>query len=425
MPRHLALLLALALALPLFGCGGDDDDGGPGPIEPPPPGGLLVPEEYATIVDALAFADVGDTVSLAAGSYTVDASVERAVTIRGREPGVVLTDSRFTVRASGIGAVRLEDLAMTGGDTALVVQGDMMVEVYGVTFADLALGILHRGDGTLVVDRSSFTGLGPGGAVHGQAEASVNLHTVTVTDCTAGDRGVVWVGEAAGLSISEAEFAGCTASQAVVNLETSLGAGLMDVSFVDCIPYAVRHRARDLGLMRCAFDGLEFPAVAVGEGSTAEIDSCAFTGGRWPQLEVGGELDVTTSVITAGSGDEPAIMVGAGGVVSMDLCTVHSGVGPWVSVGSGATLEALRSLVTEVAVPAVRRLDPAPAQIALDYCDLWDPVLEAWEGLEAQRDDGEGNVSVDPLYCDPGVGDLRLQTGTPVPTWGALDVGCE
>ena len=52
-------------------------------------------------------------------------------------------------------------------------------------------------------------------------------------------------------------------------------------------------------------------------------------------------------------------------------------------------------------------------------------MARAWEGLEAQRADGGGNVSVDPLYCDPGAGDLRLQEGTPVPTFGALGVGCE
>ncbi|MBD3220217.1 hypothetical protein GF314_03165 [bacterium] len=423
-----ALLMAAVLAMPLAGCSGDDGDG---PVDPPPPdppaGGRLVPEDYPTLIDALAAAAPGDTVSLAAGTYTVDASLDRAVTIRARTTGeVALTGSRLTVRAGAGagGAVRLVGLAFSGGDTALVVQGASDVSADSCSFTSLVCGVLHTGSGILDLNAVSFDAMS-GGALHTVDAGRVTIDGLEVTASTAGERGVIWSRGTSDLVIRSGRLAATTAAQAVLDLETTGQVVLEDLAFEDCGPYPVRRKSGPLTMTGCRFNDLTAPAVGLGPDAATTIDACEFARSTWPAIEAAGTVTLTGSAFVDGRGDGAAILVTDGAEVTIDRATFHGAPGPWLRLGSGAVVAVSRTLVTDLAVPAIVREDLAPAQLTLDQCDLWHPSLAAWTGLEFERDAGEGNLETDPLYCDPGAWDLRLQAGSPVAGWGAFGVGCE
>ncbi len=396
MPLRLLALLIMLVAL--AGCGGDDD----GPTVQPPPTdtGLLVPEDYPTLYDALAAAGPTDEVSLAPGVYTVDASIERGVTVRRRqhvEGEVRLVDSRLVVRAPAGDHVVLEGLTMVGGDTLISVPGGADVTLSGCRLARAVLGILHPVSGDLELADCDLDSLGPGGALV--------------------------VGGAARLSFIGGNVRACEADQAVIDLRDEVWAGISQVNFVDCPRYTIRQRGVTMSVGRCTFVRATGPSLVVGAGSRGDVDDCTFVDSVWPVAEVGGDLTLDPVVIARGLGDGPAVQVNPGGDLFLGNVTVHDGAGPAVAMAAGATVSVYRSLLTSLAVPVVAGPGVTSATLEFDEVDAWVPGLSAWAGLEDLRDAGAGNLEVDPLYC--GAADLRLQVGSPVAGWGGLPVGCD
>jgi hypothetical protein len=67
----------------------------------------------------------------------------------------------------------------------------------------------------------------------------------------------------------------------------------------------------------------------------------------------------------------------------------------------------------------------------LRCCDLFGNESGDWTGLIADQATGGGNISADPLYCDPGAGNLQLRIASPCGGYssacgsmGAWSVGC-
>lgn len=424
--RPLSLLALILVLAAITGCGSDDDP--PPTTPPPPPGeqGLRVPEDYPTIVDALAVAFAGPerAVSLAAGDYTVDASLDEPVTLRCR-PGQVgqvrLVDSRLVVRAHA-DTVALHGLVLAGGDTLLTVLGAATVTLDSCRIQDAVLGIQHTGGGGLAVTDSRIHHCSGGGAIHAHGAASFGLHNTTIEQCTAGESGVAQVTGATVLDWTDVRLDVCTGDQAVLNLEDTAGGTIDGLIATFCPPYTVRHRGGALTLRDAWFEFQSGTSVAVGLGSRLTLEECRFLQCVWPVLEVGGVADMGSCVVYDGAGPAAAWLVGDGGELTAARCTVHQGAGPLVDAGQGASVDLDDLLATDLTTPMAAG---SLAGLTMDGCDLWlASGADAWEGLTAVRDAGAGNLELDPEYCDPDHGDLRLQITTPVPGLGALPVGC-
>jgi len=432
MMRRLALIsiatvCLVALAAVISGCG---DDGGDPPVTPPDPPvvtGLLVPEDYPTVADAVAAARADGAsreVSLAPGDYTVDLSLEWTVTLSGRGDllgEVRLIDSRLTVRADAADTVRLRGLVFDGGDTVLAVPGDAVVMVDVCRIQNAVLGIQHTGSGALELDTVEFVDCRGSGAIHVADAAAFELRDCTLRDCQSDEVGVVRVAGATPMIWQGGRLDSCAGDQAVVSVEEAAGGTMDGVIITFGTPHTVRHRGDRLTLTDCWFEMQSGTSLGVGAGSRAVVTGCRFRQAAWPVVDIGGEVDLTACVVFDGLGDGPVVLLGAGGVLTADRLTVHDGAGPLLSLGGGATADFTGCLATQLAVPMASGDTSA---LTMNACDLWTPGASAWSGLEAVRDAGEGNLEVDPLYCDGASGDLRLQDGTPAAAMGALGVGC-
>jgi hypothetical protein len=71
-----------------------------------------------------------------------------------------------------------------------------------------------------------------------------------------------------------------------------------------------------------------------------------------------------------------------------------------------------------------------PGLAVLTCCDLYGNPGGDWVGGVADQYGVRGNISADPLFCDPGGDDFRLQEGSPCAPgeecglMGAWPVGC-
>lgn len=73
-------------------------------------------------------------------------------------------------------------------------------------------------------------------------------------------------------------------------------------------------------------------------------------------------------------------------------------------------------------------------EVVLTCCDIYGNEGGDWTGLIAAQYGINGNISEDPLFCDPESGDLRLQENSPCTPFtppnpdcdliGAWPVGC-
>lgn len=361
--------------------------------------GLRVPEDFPTLYDALAAATTADTISLAAGRYTVDASIDRGVAIRGRtgDPAdVVLLDSRLVVRASAGQHVTLQDVGLRGGDTLVTLQSDADLTLTGCHLAVAELGILHAGAGGLSLRDCDLDTLGAAGAV-----------------VVSGGGTIDWSG---------GQVRRCRATQAVLDLQPGARGVLTGVTFLEGPRYGIRHRGADLTLTDCTFRDALGPGLVVAPGARATLTGCRFTAGIWPAVEVGGMLTAETTVVAWGQGPAAAMQVSSPGRVSLARVTIHDGDAPALELADGAEVSLAASLLTAVAVPMVAWSGSSATSLAVDRVDAWVPGQSAWAGLEGVREAGQDNREVDPLYC--GDDDLRLQDQTPVPGWGGLPVGC-
>ncbi len=146
------------------------------------------------------------------------------------------------------------------------------------------------------------------------------------------------------------------------------------------------------------------------EGS---IRNCTFVGNR--SLGRGGAVYVTSQSPTIEHCTFAYNAAATGGVVDC----------PW----SAPTIRnSIIAFSTEGA--AVSCEDGGPA--VLDCCDVYGNAGGDWVGCIAGQEGQNGNLGADPLFCDPEVGDLRLQEGSPCgPDYnpdcgqiGAWPVGC-
>ncbi len=270
--------------------------------------------------------------------------------------------------------------------------------------------------------RDNSTGAGGGGFYSFDQDSS------RVTDCHFAENAAAW-GGAAFLEHSLATLTRCT----FVGNTSSSGAGAMET-------IGGNHLLRDCEFVANATASSDGGALQSWE-STLTLDGCLFRGNTAPvsggAVFLGGVEAVLRDCVFQ---DNVSLRGGAvrchystpeliGCTFAGNRATVSGGA-LYLGTSSGAVLD--RCLVAFSAqgasIGAV-----AGAQVSLTCCDLFGNTGGDWVAFIADQLGQNGNLSVDPLFCDLGAGDLQLDAASacaaannpPCGQIGALSVGCQ
>ncbi len=246
--------------------------------------------------------------------------------------------------------------------------------------------------------------------MHGYQETSAGGAAVmcgssaTFLDCVFSDNSTAWSQNGGGVCCYDCSptFVGCRFER---NLNSGPGGG-----------------ATVWGLGTPRFEGCVFSENIAGEGGgclvfygSAEFSDCIF----WRNAgSCGGGLCCTYEA-----------------TARLDRCTVVDNTG---SHGSGVCVDEASTLELSNSIVAFNHGDvgvfcgPAGALATLSCCDIFGNEGGDWVGCIEGQQGMNGNISLDPLFCDWQGGDFHLQIGSPcAPEYnpacgliGALPVGC-
>ena len=131
---------------------------------------LRVPEQYATLAEAVAAASSGDTIAIGAGSFAGGVTIDKHLTIQGSGQGVTILDGGGTQRLFSVNSnisLRLSQLTLQGGSApsgnsrggAISSRGPLTVEDVTIENcrASLGAGIYNLGQ-LLTLNRVRFVG---------------------------------------------------------------------------------------------------------------------------------------------------------------------------------------------------------------------------------------------------------------------------
>lgn len=356
---------AAAAAVVLVALGGcSDDDGGVGPRPDPGPTSrtVRVPQDFATIREAVAAAAAGDTILLGAGTYSAIQNVagvpgwiacvdiQKPLTLRGSGASTTVIGSdqapaAIFVKLTNPGTVRIEQLTAeiryyTSFALGIIAQGSARLEVFdcavrGTCPVDYnGLGIASSDSSTLQVRRTSFHLL----------EASVlveNHATGEIANCTFEGNGQNIIVENEG---SNATVTGCSfraSTEGVSYFETS-HCGLVE---------------------QCSFQGMQESAVS-SYGTKLLLLNC--------------------TVVDCGAALAPSGPTEQGGIsVVNSILWSNAALFRW----------------------------PNTSAVFTNSCV---------EGGTPTGTDGGGNISAAPMFVAQAAGDLSLQAGSPCIDSGAL-----
>ncbi len=186
------------------------------------------------------------------------------------------------------------------------------------------------------------------------------------------------------------------------NVSEAYGGGL---AIVVASPQVERCVFRDNGASERG-GGVLFHCI--GGGPTASFVDCTFIGNvaAW----TGGGFS-TASIAHA----------------TLTGCTFHNnrasvGGGLYCGGGSGLTLE--RTIVAFSAVGSAIHAEE-PGDVLLNCCDLYGNAGGDWIGYLINQYGQNGNIGLDPLFCDRHAGDVRLQEASPCAPFSAPNPECD
>ncbi len=362
-----------------------------------------VPSEYATIQAAIDAAAPADTVYVAAGTYATSTNGE-VFPIELRNGVLVMSES-----GPELTIVDAEDQART-----------FECFVWGPSLTGFTItggGLVCGGATELTVEDCVFSGNrlnGTGGAV------SVDESPVWFKDCmfidneSEGSRGGAVSVRSYSLASAFTSFWNCEfiGNSAATKGGAVAGVGSYVTSFYDCT-----FTSNTAGTEGGALNGM----VAV-DGCTF-IDNHASDGGAGHDLTF---LD--RSVFWENSADTGGAL-GGGVIHPIRRCT-------FVGNSPNAIDTGFASVIVESSVIAFN-LGGEPVVCSggsspLSCCDVFGNEGGDWVGCIAGQDGSNGNISLDPLFCDAGAGDLTLCELSPCTDEnnpecgpiGALGVGC-
>ncbi|MEZ4318959.1 MAG: MopE-related protein [Myxococcota bacterium] len=191
---------------------------------------ITVPTDFATIEDAVANAGPGDVIRLETGTYDVEVTIDKALTIQAvADADVTLTNtmgtsgSIFTVPA-GVGAFSVRDVTFAAsGDNRAIDSSALVLTLQNLVVNNVGSsgdgGVFRVSNATLAtlnnVDVTNASAVN-GGVLHISGDGSVAAASVSITGCTwntgtaSGDGGLLWA-ENVNVTIVDSELVAGTA----------------------------------------------------------------------------------------------------------------------------------------------------------------------------------------------------------------------
>ena len=351
-----------------------------------------VPGDQPTIQAGIDAAAEGDTVLVAAGTYTGAGNHDIDFA------GVEIT----LLSASGPAA------------TILDVQGSDLENRRGLYF--------HTGEGpqARVEGFTIQNGVTPRfGDMEWGAGILVELCAPTIVDCIFQDNRA-WLGGGIHLESADPTIRGCTFrdNQAAYGGGVDMGGSAPLIEDCDFISNdatatggALACRVGDDAIVRnCRFVGNSSPhgAALVTWASRPQFEMCLFTGS------------------TGGSGVIKARQASALVFRSCTFAGNDTGQGVFVprfETGFAPTIRLEHTIIAfNASGPAVDLLNDG-ADVTLECSDIFGNPGGDWSGLIAPQAGVDGNFSADPLFCDPDNGNLTLRSDSPCAPPGVTNCG--
>ncbi|MCH8821867.1 MAG: right-handed parallel beta-helix repeat-containing protein [Planctomycetes bacterium] len=376
---------------------------------------INVPGDQPSIQSGIDVAVNGDEVVVAPGTYfEIINFLGKAITVRSTDPTDPVVVANTIIDADGSGSV-VTCISGEGPDT--VIDGFTITGGTGSNdgFCDLGGGMYNIGSSP-TVNNCTFTDNFAefGGGMYN------DFSSPTITNCTFTNNYGFGGGGIANWSNCSPTITNCTFSE---NSSCEGGAGIYDYSgnatvtnctFTD--NYADGYGGAIVGgnlVTNCTFSGNAATYQGGGMYTGATVINCTFTGNSagsgGGMIAAGTVINCTFSSNTAGNGGGMAIVNGNPTVTN---CTFSEN-----SATNG------RAIAFEDNWPW------PPSNLTLTNCILWDgggeiynidlaTITISYSNVHGGFA-GTGNIDIDPVFVDPGNGNLRLQPGSPCIDAGA------
>jgi parallel beta-helix repeat protein len=252
----------------------------------------------------------------------------------------------------------------------------------------------------------------------------------TFTDCVFSGNTAWSSGGGLYLYDSSPTFTGCTFSdnESLLSHGGAIRCNLSSPTFMDCV---FSDNAADVG----------GGAIWCFSSSFPELVDCTLSGNSAP---LGGGIGcfsssptLTRCILSANSASYGGAMYSGQSCPALSRCTLFgnsasSGGGIWCELDSSSQLE--NTIIAFGPEGEALGCDDSVNDLFLTCCDVYGNAGGDWTGCLADLFGVDGNISEDPLFCDPGSGDFRLHFGSPCAPFtppnpecdliGACDVGC-
>jgi parallel beta helix pectate lyase-like protein len=417
---------ALVLALAVLGCDNDSS-----PLKPPPdrpPRSYRIEADgtgdYATIQAAIDASQSGDSILLANGRYQGDGNRDLVV-----------------------------------GNHDLLIQSVSGQPINCIIDCDGAPGEPHRGVTIMSKDRSRITiegitiedgyAVGGGGGARIGPNATVVLrnlifrvHQVVAVFC-----------DGASPTILQCAFKNnLDGAISISGGAPSISACTFTDNYVDDRGAAIDFSATALAISDCVFsrNSAFFGGAALyGFNSapdsqlTVTVTNCTFSdntagyhGGAGYVIGTKIKFVACSFLRNAASGNGGGLWFTFQSIVSMDNCLFYGNHGAQgAAMKSTASTVALTRTIVASNVggyPVLCDTVPGPSSITFTCSDIYGNEMADWTGCIEAQHGVDGNIALDPLFCDSSIDDFRLQTVSPCAepnsgcgNMGPLTVGCD
>ena len=437
MSRRLVLsgLIFLFFVLLLSACSDDDPTA---PECPCADGVIEIPGEVATLAEAVAIASDGDSLVIAAGTYDGAVTVTKSLAIVGagddEERPVLSTEDGALRFELADGQAVLADLVISGGQTGLDLDLDTStMRVSGCDIIGTVTGVVAGGSrGQVQMRDMVFRDCGAGGGVQVLGEVLVSIDDSRFVQEDGGGVAVT-ASEDSGVSLSDTIIEDHDAGGgAVIACTGEARIALGEVAFRRCTGEMVFSRGDGVHLSHVEFDSCEGTMVRIEDHQqSVSMVSCHMQDCTGAFLQADDRHVARMTFCSFIDNEGVLFQMGQYGSLQLINCTVAGiSAGTLAEVTPFSETRLVFCIVTDVPAPVLELPGDAGSYVLeIRACDLWNEGESAWEGLEEYLG-VDGNIEADPLYCEPGAGDYRLEEGSPcvvdATRWmGAFQLGCE